>query len=242
MYPNIIIGNMIISSWYISLLLGIVISTMMAIYLRPHDFPIARREIFGIAVLIALAGLFGARILFILLHWKTSGFRLSGLFSLRAGFAYFGALLFSISTLWLYSFKRRLNFLSLLDYGMPFLMLSQVFVRIGCLLVGCCYGKPTDSFFGVVFKTVDGLTRHPTQAYEAALLILIYLFGRMIYKKNIHKIGFTTSSILIQYGLGRFFIEYLRTDSPIIFSNLTLAQIFCLSLALVSLFAFLKFK
>ena len=235
MYPNLIIGNLIIPSWYALLFTGVFVSTILAIYARPAKFPLNRIEILIVSAILVISGLLGARVLFILLHWKTMKFAISGIFSIYGGYAYFGALIFCILVLWAYSVLRRINFLALLDYSMPFLILSQVFVRIGCLLAGCCYGKPTGKSFGFIFKPVDGLLRHPTQAYEALVLLSVYIIGRLIYRKKGRRYGYTFSITLILYGLGRFFVEYLRTDSPMIFLNLTLAQIACLSLVLTAL-------
>ena len=58
--------------------------------------------------------------------------------------------------------------------------------RLGCFAAGCCYGKPTDVPWAVVFTnplaaanvgTPLGIPLHPTQLYEAGaeLLILILL-------------------------------------------------------------------
>ncbi len=235
MHPNIIIGSIAISNWYTFLLIGIIIPVILAVYLRPSNFPLNRIEILSLALFLSIAELLGARILFILLHFDAAKCRLSDLVSFRGGFAYFGALIFSAIILGIYSVLRRVKFLSLLDYAMPFLMLSQVFVRIGCLLAGCCYGKPTSKLFGVIFKTVDKVIRHPTQGYEAVVLLFIYVISRFVYEKKRGEAGFTFFIALFLYGLGRFFIEYLRTDSPNVLFGLTLAQVSCLLIAVVAL-------
>ena len=237
MHPNIIIGDVMVSSWYMMLIVGVVISTMLAVLLRPRDFPLARIEILFAAIMMIAGGLFGARLLFILLHWNALGFRPSDLFSTSGGFAYFGSLAISIPLLWAYSLARRVSLLSLLDYGMPFLMLSQVFVRIGCFMAGCCHGKPTAMYFGVVFKVAGNMPRHPTQIYEAILLAAICFIGRSIYRKKSHEKGYTFFTSLAMYAGGRFIIESLRVDSPMLFLNLTLAQIACLGLVVLSVFA-----
>ncbi|MBI5124277.1 MAG: prolipoprotein diacylglyceryl transferase [Candidatus Omnitrophica bacterium] len=205
------------------LAIGAIVTTFLAVYLRPQDFPLNRREVLTVALLLTIFGLVGARILFILIHRGAA----------NNGFAYFGALVFFILTLSGYSILRKVNLLELLDYAMPFLILSQFFVRIGCLMAGCCYGKPTNKFFGVVFKTVDGLSRHPTQAYEAVALFSIYIVGRIIYNRYAEIRGLTMAGTLALYGLARFFIEYLRTDSPSVLFNLSLAQVSCLSILMI---------
>ena len=37
------------------------------------------------------------------------------------------------------------------DLFAPSIAIAQGFGRIGCFLAGCCYGKETDSFIGIVF-------------------------------------------------------------------------------------------
>jgi len=233
MYPDIVIGNIAIPSWYAFLFLGVIISVGLAIYSRPKDLPFDRKEITVLAALLVVFGLVGARILFIILHKNILEEGVGVVISFQGGFAYFGALIASIITMWVYSSLRKKSFLSLADYSISFLMLSQVFVRIGCLFAGCCYGRPVDNpVFGIVFKSVDEELRYPTQVYEALLLVAIYLASRYLYRTKKNTAGYTFSAALAFYGAGRFFIEFLRTDSPIVFLNMTLAQITCLALAL----------
>lgn len=235
MCPNIEIGNLLIPSWYTMTLIGAVVSMALAVYLKPADFLLNRKEIFTASMLTVVASLFGARLLFIFLHWDAAKFQVSDLISYRGGFAYFGALVFAVLFLWIYAAAKRKSFLAFLDYAMPFLMLSQAFVRIGCLMAGCCYGKPAHAFFGAIFKSVDKLIRHPTQGYEALVLVVIYIITRYVYVKKKGMVGYTTAFTLILYGVGRFFVEFLRVDSPAIFLNITIAQLTCLSLALIGL-------
>ena len=232
MHPNIFIGDIAIPTWYAMLILGAVSATALAIYARPKDFMLGRPELLFVAIILIAAGLVGGRALFNILH----GGRASG------GFAYFGALILSIITLWAYTKLRKIRFLALADYALPFLMLSQVFVRIGCLMAGCCYGKATNLMCGVIFKTGDKLARHPTQVYEAILLLTIYVISRIIYGKKRTLAGHTFFTALMMYGAGRFFVEFLRTDSFVIFLNLTLAQYSCLALALAALIGRMSIK
>lgn len=242
MHPNIIIGSAVIPIWHAMLLTGAIVSTLAAVYSRPRDFPLTRKDIFRLGAIITLAGIFGARLLFIILNEKPNEYKVSDIYSLQGGFAYFGALAFSILAFRAYSSIRKIRFLTLLDYTLPFVMLSQLFVRIGCFLTGCCYGKPTTGFPGAVFKTVDSLRRHPTQIYEVILLLLIYVAMRRYYKTNSHRAGLTAFGTLAMYGLGRNVLEHFRTDSPAIFMNITLAQAACLALAALSIFAILFFN
>ncbi len=235
MDPEIVIGSMRLPSFHTLLIMGFVVAAALAIYLRPSDFPIKRREIFLVSVLLLVSGLAGARMLFILLKQPASNFTLPNILSLTGGYAYFGSLILSTFALAVYAKLRRVGFLVLADYAMPFLLLSQVFVRIGCLLAGCCYGRPTGCALGAVFKSVDSAVRHPTQAYEMIGLVLIYIIGRRVYKIGRGKQGLTSAVTLLLYGFSRFFNEYLRTDSPVIFLNITIAQTACIVVAIFGL-------
>lgn len=86
---------------------------------------------------------------------------------------------------------------------------AHAFGRIGCFLAGCCYGKETDSFLGIVFP---GLTNpvYPTQLFEALFLFILttLLFIIAIKKRWIHNL----SLYLLCYGIFRFLIEFLRGD------------------------------
>ncbi|MBQ8389212.1 MAG: prolipoprotein diacylglyceryl transferase [Clostridia bacterium] len=92
------------------------------------------------------------------------------------------------------------------------------FGRLGCLFAGCCYGAETDSIFGVEFfvkhgheYVKEGVTRHPTQLYEALFLfamcaVCTWLLFRFKFRHNM-------SLYLVTYGIFRFLIEYLRADA-----------------------------
>ncbi len=228
MFPNILIAHMMVPNWFLMVGIGAVAAIALGVYCVPKNFVLKRFDTAFLGILLIAAGLAGGRTLFNILHYDGK---------IKGGFAYFGALILSIAVIWLYSAAKKVKFIELADYSAPFLFLSQAFVRIGCLMAGCCYGKPTHSSYGAIFKAVDKVLRHPTQAYEAILLFFIFLAGRYIYSKRSKMAGYTFFFSLAAYGIGRFLIEYLRVDSPVLFLNLTLAQVTCLALAAISLIA-----
>lgn len=87
--------------------------------------------------------------------------------------------------------------------------IAHAFGRIGCFLAGCCYGKETDSFLGVVFPGHSTAVL-PTQLFEAFFLFILtlVLFIIAIKKRWIHNL----SLYLLCYGIFRFFIEFYRGD------------------------------
>ena len=70
------------------------------------------------------------------------------------------------------------------------------------------------------------------------MIRLTYYMSRSVYAKKASDPGFTFSIVLGLYGAGRFLVEALRTDSPTIILNLTLAQLSCLALITLAALVF----
>jgi phosphatidylglycerol:prolipoprotein diacylglycerol transferase len=105
--------------------------------------------------------------------------------------------------------------------------------RLGCFEAGCCYGTPTGLPWGVVFPTVDGLPRHPTQLYESAFhlacaAVLFALRRRGLFRGQLIKL------YIIAYAVYRFVTEFIRPEDRV-WHGLTGYQI--ASVVIVALFA-----
>ena len=81
-----------------------------------------------------------------------------------------------------YIAKHRMPFWTTCDVFAPGIALGHVTGRLGCFAAGCCYGKPTDVPWAVIFTnplaaanvgTPLGIPLHPTQLYEAGAELLI---------------------------------------------------------------------
>ncbi|MDE5896868.1 MAG: prolipoprotein diacylglyceryl transferase [Clostridia bacterium] len=91
---------------------------------------------------------------------------------------------------------------------------GHCFGRIGCFFGGCCFGCPTNGAFGVVFpegsipyEFYGGAVKvHPTQLYEAALLLVLFAVLALFGKNR------AFPAYLILYGAARFALEFLRAD------------------------------
>lgn len=87
--------------------------------------------------------------------------------------------------------------------------LAHAIGRIGCVFDGCCYGKETDSIFGIQFKTTP-VKVWPTNLFECIFLFIIaFIILFLVFKYNTR---YSLSIYLITYGIFRFCIEFLRGD------------------------------
>ena len=95
------------------------------------------------------------------------------------GFVFYGSFLFTIPTMLWYFKTKKLPAYKMLDIMAITTCMVHIFGRIGCFLAGCCYGKPTDLFIGVVFTDeachADPLNTplFPTQLMEATYIFII---------------------------------------------------------------------
>ena len=97
---------------------------------------------------------------------------------------------------------------------------------------GCCFGKPADLAWSVVYKpgTIPfgryaDTPLHPVQLYETLLNII--LAGVLFVLVRKCKRGVAMSSYILAYGVLRFVDEFFRGDHPkkdMVFSILTPAQ------------------
>jgi len=99
------------------------------------------------------------------------------------------------------------------SFAMP-VAASVAVGRLGCFVAGCCYGRPTDMPWGVVFPQHGAMPRHPAQLYEAAFHALIafalYRFERAsMFRGNLMKL------YIVAYAIFRFCSEPLREEQPL---------------------------
>ena len=167
-----------------------------------------------------LAGVFGgvagAKLLWVFEHLDEAPF-VDLLFS-RGGMSWFGGfaggLLAGIAVM----YARRLPVVSTLSAAAPALAIGHAIGRVGCLLVGDDYGRPTDLPWGIAFP--EGLPPtsvpvHPTMMYEAIVLVpFAWVLIRM------RRAGTRDAVVLGTYlagaGLIRFVIEFLRINERVL--------------------------
>jgi len=183
----------------------------------------------------------------------------------RAGLVWYGGfVLASLLVMWVLR-RRHLPFVPVADVTLSGVPLGYALGRVGCFLVGDDYGMPTDLPWGVAFPhglprtTVanlraeygldlpanlapDSLVRvHPTQLYETALGLLIWLVGLYLLRRRVRS-GGTALAMLTLLACERFAIEFLRAKDDRFFAGLTLAQVISLGILLLTAVLWLRWR
>ena len=138
---------------------------------------------------VIIAALVGAKALLFIVdfnHFTSSWQEFTTL--LRSGGVFYGGLIAAIVVCIWQLRKHRLPLWQSGDLFAPGIALGYMVGRLGCLMAGCCYGKPTDVAWAITFTdpaanfnvgTPLNVALHPTQLYEsvAGLVILIALLA-----------------------------------------------------------------
>ena len=136
----------------------------------------------------------------------------------EGGLAIYGGIIAGTITVFVVSLVKKINFFAFGDCVAPGVLLAQGIGRWGNFMNGEAFGYETDWFcrMGLQnFLTGNKLMYvHPTFLYESLWnllgVLLVYLFAKLIGKKYDGQLILLTFG---WYGLGRMFIEGLRTDS-----------------------------
>jgi phosphatidylglycerol---prolipoprotein diacylglyceryl transferase len=134
-----------------------------------------------------------------------------------SGFVFYGSFLFAVPTMLWYFKKQKLPALQMLDIMAITTCLVHMFGRVGCFFAGCCYGKITESFIGVVFTDpvcqANPLNTPliPTQLLEAGYIFVI-MVGLLFIRERKQFNGQLFLLYLMLYATGRFVLEYWRGD------------------------------
>lgn len=128
----------------------------------------------------------------------------------EGGIAIYGAIIGAVVTAFVYSKAKKLSTGDLFDAGLMGVITGQIAGRWGNFVNAEAYGYHTDSLFRMMIEGVG--TVHPTFLYESVwnLVSLILLYFVVKKRRFSGQVAYTYALL---YGVGRFMIEGLRTDS-----------------------------
>ncbi|MFT4106445.1 MAG: prolipoprotein diacylglyceryl transferase [Lacrimispora sp.] len=208
-----------------------------------------------------IVSIIGARAYYVIFDWDNYKDDLIQILNLRGGgLAIYGGIIGAVITLLIYTRAKKLSFFSLADTGCLGLITGQIIGRWGNFFNCEAFGGYTESLFAmrirralvnesmisrdlldhlIVKDGIEYIQVHPTFMYESVwnLCVLAFLLW---YRKRKRFDGEILFLYLLGYGLGRAWIEGLRTDQLIFFgTGIPVSQ--ALSIILVGLSALVLF-
>ncbi len=239
-------------AWYaIIITFGMICCITYAI-LQARKIGVTIDDVIDYALFTIPIGVIGARLYYVIFDNEHTYESIIDVFNIRqGGLAIYGGIIAGALTVLAVSYFKKINFFAFGDCVAPGVLLAQGIGRWGNFMNGEAFGGPTESFIRMGLQNRNTYGRymevHPTFLYESLWnllgVLLVYLFAKKIGKKYDGQLILLTFG---WYGLGRMFIEGLRTDSLYIgdtnirVSQLLAAIILVVCLALLILFAIKK--
>lgn len=234
--------------------LGILVGLLLAqqIAKRSGQDPEVYLDLILYAVFFAIVG---ARLYYVIFSWDMFKDDLLSIFNLRnGGLAIYGGVIGAVLTVYVFSRKRKLSFPLMLDTGGPGLIAGQIIGRWGNFFNREAFGDYTDGLFAMqlpvsqvrpwditenlrqhiqVIEGTEFIQVHPTFLYEGMWNLCVLIFMLWYWKRKKFT-GEIFCIYLAGYGLGRFWIEGLRTDSLLLPGiGIPVSQVLALALFLV---------
>jgi phosphatidylglycerol:prolipoprotein diacylglycerol transferase len=212
--------------------------------MRARARGLSTQRVMDLGIWIIISALVGAKLLLLIVGFRTLSADPGELFSLaRSGGVFYGGLIGGVGAALWYIRRHRMPLWTTADVFAPGVALGHAVGRVGCLLAGCCFGRPTAVAWAITFRdpvaaanvgTPLGIPLHPTQLYEAGAEALI-LAGLLLFERRGQGFsGRTFWTYLLLYGLSRFVIEFYRGDSRgTLFNTISTSQF--ISIVLVPL-------
>lgn len=250
-YYGIVIG--------LGILAGLLIAMQVANHTKqnPEDY-------IDLAMFAVVFGIIGARIYYVAFSWDMYKDDILSVFNIReGGLAIYGGVIAAVITVFVFAHVRKISAPLLLDTAVFGLVTGQMIGRWGNFFNREAFGEYTDNLFAMrlpldavrasdvteKMKThmetvngVDYIQVHPTYLYESlwCLMVLILLF---VYLRHKAFDGEVFLVYLAAYGLGRFWIESLRTDQLLLPGvGLPVSQVFAGILVVASIILIIYFR
>jgi len=204
--------------------------------------PITPDQILDFAFVVIPLAIIGTRLYYVFSMWDNYKNDLLQIFAFRSGgLAIHGAIITSLITAVVYARIKKMNVLRLVDIGIVGLPIGQAIGRVGNFFNQEVFGGYTDSLFAMCYKldafafdrthiTDEMLTHlyqvngvnyiqvHPTFLYESIWSLATFAFLMLYFnRRKFH--GEIMAFYLLLYGVGRFFIESIRTDQLKLFGT-----------------------
>lgn len=190
-----------------------------------------------LSMITLVCSLAGARLYYVVFSWEDYKNNLLEIFNLRGGgLAIYGGVLAGVLTIWVYSRRKKQPFGRMLDTISPGLVLGQAIGRWGNFFNREVFGGYTDNPLAMalpknavragditgemlkhlrVIDQVEFIQVHPTFLYESLWNLALLAFLMFLLRRR-HFEGELFLAYLAGYGLGRMWIEGIRTDQLLI--------------------------
>ena len=236
------IGNITIYWYSVTMLLAIL--TAMYIIKKEAKRMNLDKYIDDLIFYLILFGIIGARMYYVIFSFDNYKNDILSIFKIwEGGIAIYGAIIAGFLVIIYMAKKYKQSIIKTTDIIVPGLILAQAIGRWGNFFNKEAHGIETTLTylkslhlpkFIIDGMYIDGVYYHPTFLYESIWCIIGFIILLIIRKYSKRKEGILTYSYFIWYGIGRFLIEGLRTDS-LYLGNIRISQLVSIILIIIGI-------
>ena len=234
---------------------GLIIATLYAVNTAKKN-GISEDIIYDVVLFGIPSSVIFARIYYVAFSFDDYKNNFSDIFKIwEGGIAIYGAVFGAILSTFIYCYVKKVNFKKIVDIGAIGLLIGQSIGRWGNFFNQEAFGSNTNLPFGMISEntrqylldiTSKGYHVNPTEPVHPTFLYesIWNAFGIFLiikYKKNQKFDGEIFLLYILWYGIGRFMIEGLRTDS-LMMGNIRISQLIAGISAITSLFFITYFR
>ena len=203
---------------------------------RAKRFGLKEDDVYDVVIWLVPFSILGARLYYVLFNLNYYLHHLGEFFAVwNGGLAIYGGVIAGVIVTWLVCRKKKIPLLAMFDCLCFGLLIGQIIGRWGNFMNREAFGVETEIFCRMGLTAPDGTTIyvHPTFLYESLWNLGVLLF-LLVYEGSGKRRfdGECMTLYFLLYGLGRVWIEGLRTDSLYIGSSgVRVSQVLSLILA-----------
>lgn len=237
------IGNFSIKWYAVLMLVGFLVGGFLA-RKEGERFGIPKEFMTNLFFYLIIVGIIGARLYYVIFNFEYYSNNLSDIYKIwEGGLAIHGGIIAGLLFVIIYSKKYRIKALRITDILCVGLIIGQAIGRWGNFMNMEAHGPVTTLEFlknlhlpDFIIKGmyINGQYYQPTFLYESLACLIGFIILLIFRRRRYTKIGQTTCLYLIWYGIIRYLIESLRTDS-LMFNEFKVAQIVSLSMISIGL-------
>ncbi len=235
--------------------IGMFVGVSLVVYMAKKE-GYKPEDIYDLALCLLICGIIGARLYYVAFSWEYYKDHLGSIFNIRqGGLAIYGGVLAGFFALCVFCKVKKMKILAVADLAILGVLVGQIFGRWGNFTNRECFGGYTDGLLAMrlpisavrssditpeimehVAVGTNYIQVHPTFLYESLFNLALLLLILFVFWKKRTFDGEMMLCYFGGYGIGRFFIEGLRTDSLMIPStNIAVSQMLGMVLFVVSL-------
>lgn len=208
------IGDSFAIYWYAILIASGVVLALLYAYFNAKRFDVNIDKLLNCFIVGVITAIVGARLYYVAFSWEHFKDNPVEILNIRdGGIAIYGAIIGALLGGLTVAKIQKMKLLPVLDLTLIGFLIGQAVGRWGNFMNQEAYGAPTDSLFRMVSEGTGGVAVHPCFLYESLWCALGVLVLHIFSVKFQRYYGQVTFLYMVWYGVERFFVEELRTDS-----------------------------